>query len=426
LVTAAFAVLSFAGGFLQAEPAEFRLTALPAPSASDVSTTVPASQTEFEVGASIFLEVWVQTTEDAGLSSASVDLSYDSTLATGLAISPTAIYAELLSGTIDNGSGVVDDLSGSHLGPCTDAVGVSPNWARLAVVEFSADADGQLVIDSAATGSPVYGTAICGVGDIDPGTIIFDSVAVTIGDPGVPAAPLADERFDINGTIKSCVTDADCKDGETGPDPQTVCRAGSCYVARQRFLSVRVNPSNAGLLYTYRISLDTGIAGSSVLGFTGMADPTVVTGPGPSLYYLTRIEGVPHYTDWTTLTPGYVSIGDCEVSPGNDYIVQAIADGADLLDEANYSSPLNLPSVADVGYVTGGGNPGDPPNGATGTLVDVFSMVKGFQSTQNEPLDRLDINPSTGSAQPNLVDAFDGILAFQGNPYAGPAPLDCP
>jgi hypothetical protein len=138
------------------------------------------------VGESLFLEVWVQTTDPNGLSSASVDLSFNASLVTGVAITHSSIFSELTHGTIDNASGQVDDLSGSHLGPCSDAVAVAPDWARIAVVEFTADADGVLLIEAAETGSEVYGTAICGVGDIDPGSIIYDSVTVTVGDAAIP------------------------------------------------------------------------------------------------------------------------------------------------------------------------------------------------------------------------------------------------
>lgn len=173
---------------LLAAPVDFRLTARSAPSGFDTSMTVPASQSNFPLESSIFLEIWIQTTDPGGLSSASLDLSFDPTLVTGLGITPTAVFSELLNGTLDNGVGLIDDLSGSHLGPCTDAVAVSPNWARLAVVEFSANNDGMVLFGGAPTGSVVYGTAICGAGDIDPATITFDSLAVAVGNAGIPAA----------------------------------------------------------------------------------------------------------------------------------------------------------------------------------------------------------------------------------------------
>jgi len=167
---------------------DFRLTALATPSGSDTTSTVPTSQPAFALGSSIFLEVWVRTTNTNGLSSASLDLLFNSSTATAVSVTPSSIFSMLTHSSIDNPSGVIDDLSGSYLGPCTDAIGVTPIWARVAVVEFTADTDGLLTIQAAAAGSPVYGTAICGLGDVDPVNIAFDSVTVTVGDPGIPTA----------------------------------------------------------------------------------------------------------------------------------------------------------------------------------------------------------------------------------------------
>ena len=167
---------------------DFRLAALSAPSGSDTTATVPTSQPAFALGSSIFLEVWVQTTNSNGVSSASLDLLFNSSLTTAVSVTHSSIFSALTHSSIDNPSGVVNDLSGSHLGPCTDAIAVAPNWARVAVIEFTADADGRLTIQAVASGSPVYGTAICGLGDVDPANISFDSVTITLGDAAIPAA----------------------------------------------------------------------------------------------------------------------------------------------------------------------------------------------------------------------------------------------
>jgi len=167
---------------------DFRLTNLSTPSGSDTAATVPTSLSSFAIGSSIFLEVWVQTTNTNGLSSASLDLLFDSSLATAVSVTHSSIFPTLTHSSVDNPSGVIDELSGSHLGPCTDAIAVAPQWARVAVVEFTADADGPLSIQAAATGSLVYGTALCGLGDVDPADIGFGSVAATVGGAAIPAA----------------------------------------------------------------------------------------------------------------------------------------------------------------------------------------------------------------------------------------------
>ncbi|MGB0715317.1 MAG: hypothetical protein ACPGXK_05530 [Phycisphaerae bacterium] len=254
---------------------------------------------------------------------------------------------------------------------------------------------------------------------------------------GVTSAPLADPIFDVLGGTKPCTTDADCKANETGPDPQTFCRDStgdgqpdSCYVMRQRYISVKPNPANAGLNYALRVSLDTGEGGVVPLGFVQEAT-NIIAGAnnGPSSYDKSVIGDTPFYQDWTTIPSGIISIGDCEISPNHDYVVQAIADGVDTKDESQYSVGLHLPTSEFNGDVTGGGSPGDPPNGAQGSIVDVYANVLGFQSNANEPLDWLDVDPATGAATPNLIvrlaDAFAIVQAFQGNPYPGPEPLNC-
>ena len=125
-----------------------------------------------------------------------------------------------------------------------------------------------------------------------------------------------------------------------------------------------------------------------------------------------------------------IHVADCEISPGNNYIIQSVSQCDDITNEASYTNPVDLATPDDAGDVTGGGNPGDPSNGATGSLVDVFAIILGFQRNQNEDMDRLDAAPSVGDAVPNgivgLDDAFQVIVHFQQNPYPGPAPLDCP
>ncbi|MGB0714520.1 MAG: hypothetical protein ACPGXK_01495 [Phycisphaerae bacterium] len=350
-----------------------------------------------------------------------------------------------LSSAIERGGQLPtsDGMFDPTAGPFTVAVGFEEpcdTW----------DIGGKLTVDNVfltsapfGTGVDSYSIAVAAEGNAGNatwgtgGVLTLDNLSLTEVEVSIEP-PLANDIFDVNGTVKSCANDAECAVGETGPTPQTVCRDSdgdgsddACYVARQRYLSVKPNPNNAGSNYALRVSLDTGVAGSAVLGFVQAAsNVSAGSNPGPASYDKATIDATPFYTDWTTVTSGIISIGDCEVSPGNSYIVQAINDGDDVGNESAYSLPLNLPTCANNGDVTGGGSPGDPPNGAQGSLVDVFAQILGFQSVGNEPLDWLDTDPATGAANPNLIvnlaDAFAGVQAFQQNPYPGPAPLDCP
>ncbi|MCI0493045.1 MAG: hypothetical protein L0Z07_08925 [Planctomycetes bacterium] len=180
--------LLFTSFSARAAVVDYRLTALPVPSVSDTAAIVPASQPNFAIGSSIFLEVWVQTTSTNGISSASLDVHFNASVATAIGVTHSSIFNTLINSAINNPSGIINDLSGSHLGPCTDGVAVIPNWARVAIIEFSADADGVLSIQATVTGSPTYGTALCGLGDVDPLNIGFNSMAVGVGDAVIPAA----------------------------------------------------------------------------------------------------------------------------------------------------------------------------------------------------------------------------------------------
>lgn len=180
-----FAVMS--GPRAIAAVVDFQLSTLSAPSALNTAGSVPASQTAFALGASIYLEVWAQTTHPNGLSSASLDISFDSPRVSAATVTHSPMFSTLTHSSIDNGAGWIDDLSGSHLGPCTDVVGVAPNWVRVAVVEFIPNENGPVTFQSISTGSPIYGSAICAVGDVDPAQIAYGSAAVQIGDAPIPA-----------------------------------------------------------------------------------------------------------------------------------------------------------------------------------------------------------------------------------------------
>lgn len=168
-----------------ASTGEVQPIALSAPSGSDTASSLPASQNHFDVGATFYVEIWAQTTHSNGLSSVSLDLTYEANLANAMTITHSSLFSALTNGSIDNGAGIINDLSGSHLGPCTDAVGVAPAWARMAVIKMTAISRGFLVLASAPTGSPIYGTSICGIGDIDPAQIAFGEYTLALGN--VPA-----------------------------------------------------------------------------------------------------------------------------------------------------------------------------------------------------------------------------------------------
>ena len=252
-----------------------------------------------------------------------------------------------------------------------------------------------------------------------------------------PSPPGADDRFDIHGNKVPCVSaDEECHAGVSGPAPSVYCRdtngdriPDGCYVARQRYLSILPSQRNKGRFYAYRISLDTGTAGVLPLGFATLPSLTSVPGPGPAFFRVSRIEETPIYLDWTMLTQNYLAIGDCEISPGRTYLLQTIFEGDDPADEGSYSFPLSIPTVKTFGDVANGSDPEGPSDGVV-SIVDIYAIILGFGNQQRVLKDRLDLEPITGSAVPNLsislADAFAAVQAFQGAAYFGPTPDSCP
>ncbi|MHC5109360.1 MAG: CRTAC1 family protein [Planctomycetota bacterium] len=243
----------------------------------------------------------------------------------------------------------------------------------------------------------------------------------------VPPAPAADDRFNVHGERRVCDSDADCRADIAGPSPESYCREhpdgrSYCYVARQRYLSIKLDDAQGPAPYAMRVSLDTEVGGHVPLGF--VSEPDGVAGRGPDLaaYHRSRIEQVPYLADWSRLR-SYLAIGDCEVSPGHIYVIESTS------DFTNYSAPTYLPTSTVPGDVTGGGEIGHPPNGVA-SMVDLMAILRGFQGKQNVPLDWLDVSPHTRDAAPDLSidlsDAYNALQFMRQPSYPGLAPSECP
>ncbi|MGB0716672.1 MAG: hypothetical protein ACPGXK_12385 [Phycisphaerae bacterium] len=326
----------------------------------------------------------------------------------------------------NNFDGVIAVYEGCPSNPTTDAVGCGDDTCG--------EGGGPATVSWTCCEGVTYLVAAGGWnGESGSGVLEFSiDVGPTPACGDIPATPLGNDAFDVEGTVKECETDTDCKLGETGPDPQTVCRDSSgdgepnaCYVARNKVLSVRPNGDNAGGSFAYRISLRTGPNTFVPLGFADEPFDITTFAPGPSLFHVSKIVDSPFYTDWTALEAEILTIADCEVSPANEYAIQVIAEGDDTQDESRYSLTLLLPTVSLSGDVTGGG--GNPPNGSV-TLVDVFAAVCGFGAgCSGVPHDWLELDPVSVSLVVNLADAFRAVQGFQTvGEYGGPEPLECP
>ncbi len=244
-------------------------------------------------------------------------------------------------------------------------------------------------------------------------------------DISAPAPPSPEDSL-----TQTCTLDTECGDA--------ACVAGVCYVAKNRYVSIDPNPSNAGVQTARRISLDLGGGTSHVLGWIGAPIVTPVAGPETSPQLLARIVDFPsrHYRDWSVddLVQPWVDatlqVGDCETSPQHAYLIQSIAAGSDEANEANYSTPLALGTTPDFGDVIGGES-GAPPDGNR-NFRDISAIVRGFQSSQTEPKVWLDLQGGTDTpAVPDFSDiSFQDIThavsGFQGGLYPFAAPCACP
>ncbi len=167
--------------------ATIELVPVSAAGPSDTAVALPSPLGQADVGQLFVVEVWAQTTDSQGLSSVSATLQFDPAVAVVNTVTHTALFSELPSGTVDNVAGFVVGLSGSHLSTCADQVGVSPNWARVAVLDIQVtDFGSVVVVDSADTGVPALGTAICGVGDLSPAQVAYGSATLSVNGPITP------------------------------------------------------------------------------------------------------------------------------------------------------------------------------------------------------------------------------------------------
>ncbi len=162
------------------------LIPLQAASASDTTTTLPTALKQLDLGQAFVVEVWAQTSDTQGLSSVSTTIQYDPAIATVTGVIHTTLFSELSSGTEDNILGTVAGLSGSHLSSCVDQVGVTPAWARVAILNMLTESTGSLFVQSADTGMPALGTAICGVGDLLPAQVAYGSATLNVSGAPIP------------------------------------------------------------------------------------------------------------------------------------------------------------------------------------------------------------------------------------------------
>ncbi|MFQ5494392.1 MAG: FG-GAP-like repeat-containing protein, partial [Phycisphaerae bacterium] len=164
-----------------ASAVSIELIGVPTPGSGDLAAGLPASSAEFVQGTPFFVEMWAQTDAPAGLSQVSADVTFDPAVVSGVGITHTTAFSLFPGGVVDNPGGLLNDVSGLHpivSPPCSDAIGFAPQWARVAIVEMSADALGPFTMQAGVTGSPVFAVSTCG-GALMP-IVTYGSLSATI------------------------------------------------------------------------------------------------------------------------------------------------------------------------------------------------------------------------------------------------------
>ncbi|MFQ5463559.1 MAG: M43 family zinc metalloprotease, partial [Phycisphaerae bacterium] len=242
-----------------------------------------------------------------------------------------------------------------------------------------------------------------GVGDVcdlDAGTSNDDN-ANGIPDECEIAIPMAPDELGVG-----CVDDAGCTN-------LAVCRNAVCYVPKNRYVSIGINPANGGRDTARRLAIDSG-GTPLVLGWVGPPDANGIC----------RVQADPYYADWSLAGP--VSLGDCAIAPGRSYLIQAIPAGMDISNEANYSVSLALPTAAIWGDVGGSVTKGllQPPDGSA-NFSDIQAIVAEFQGIGQAPRVWLDLDGETPDYEVGFGDIQRAVFGFQNVGYSFSDPCSC-
>jgi len=242
-------------------------------------------------------------------------------------------------------------------------------------------------------------------------------------------------------TMASCMADSDCRVPPQHANAQIFCIAndaggfpGTCYVGKNRYISIAPNPANAGTNTARRVSKDMNGNGmydtgtDLVLGWVvaPVTSRNATGEPAPQMQSTIDAVAVPppsYYVDWT-MSGGFatsiVHVGDAEICPGRTYLVQEIALGDLTTVEANYSAAVRLPTVTKWGDALGSSAGLAPQN--TTNFGDALAAIQAFSATQSVSKVWLDMEP----ASPNFAAVgFPDVLritqaiASQPYPFAG-------
>jgi len=244
-------------------------------------------------------------------------------------------------------------------------------------------------------------------------------------------------------TVASCMKDADCRVAPQHANAQIFCipddaggLPGTCYVAKNRYISIAPNPGNAGLMTARRVSMDvngngTYEAGTDlVLGWVvaPVTSRNATGEPSPQMQSTIDPIAIPpsaYYVDWTVsggFATSIVHLGDNEICPGRTYLVQEIILGQDVTSESSYSDATKFPTVARWGDVLGAGTGLSPQN--VTNFGDALGIIQGFSAAQSVSKVWLDLEPASPNfAAVGFPDVLRCTQAIASQPYPF---LGCP
>jgi hypothetical protein len=172
-----------------------RIVAAGTPTKMDGAYKLPPSTDSFQIGETIYAEVWVSRNglEKGGLAAVYTDVRYDPMLLGVLQIIPSETFELFVSSEVDAGGGRVRSLGGCTL-PGETSVGIDPPWVRVGTVVFRAIRDGAADLSLASAGE-TFGISLVGkFGNLSPASVSFGRTELRLGGASSllgPGAPLS-------------------------------------------------------------------------------------------------------------------------------------------------------------------------------------------------------------------------------------------
>jgi hypothetical protein len=131
-----------------------------------------------------------------------------------------------------------------------------------------------------------------------------------------------------------------------------------------------------------------------------------------------------------------IAVTGCFIVPGEEYEIQALLEGCDPADEANYSESLSLPTsvFGDTVLTLTPPGPGAfayPPQGPLVDVTDMTGVVAGFTNENWSSKLYCDLigladDPSNNNVVVDVSDMTAVVNAFGGSVYPGMSPDSCP